>query len=106
MGYTTAETKVAKDVLKYLDELIKGGAPLFYEHRSGSGGLNYKKGIPDFYIVINGMHVEVELKAADGHLSTMQEKFKYRCEKIWHIPYCCPHSLEEFKKFFEGFLCK
>lgn len=101
MAYTTGETKLTKEVIKFLDDQIKGGAPVFYEHRSGSGGFNYKKGIPDLYVVVAGVHLEIELKTVDGKRSTMQDKFKWRCENQWQIPYCCPRTFEEFKKFFE-----
>ena len=104
MSKKTGEAKLTNQIIKYLDSLVDKGLPLFYEHRSGTGGFNYKKGIPDFYVVLRGRHLEVELKTQNGKLSSMQEKFKYRCEKIWLIPYCCPRSLEEFKKFLEEYL--
>ena len=100
MGYTTEESKVTTKILSYLDGLQEKGAPLYYEHRSGSGGFNYKKGSPDLFIVYDGRHMEVELKALNGQPSTMQIKWQYKCEQIWHIPYCRPHSFEEFKAWF------
>ena len=104
MAYTTGESLLTKKVVDYLDELQKKGLPVFYEHRSGSGGFNYKKGIPDFYFVINGIHVECELKAPGGKRSTMQDKFKYRCEAIWKIRYLCPSSFEEVKEVIDSLL--
>ena len=104
MGYTTGEAKLTKKIIEYLDSLMEGGSPVFYDHRSGSGGYNYKKGIPDLWVSVNGYHLEVELKAPKGKLSTMQEKFKYRCESIYNIPYCCPRTLEEFVDFLAPFL--
>ena len=104
MSRKTGEAKLTDKVEAYLDDLQKRGLPLFYEHRSGAGGFAYKKGSPDFFVVINGIHIEVELKAPDGKRSTMQDKFKWRCENEWHIPYCCPRTLEEFKQYLEQFL--
>ena len=104
MGYTTGETKLANKVIGYLDELQKRGHPIYYEHRSGSGGFNYKKGVPDFFMVINGTHVECELKDVGGKRSTMQDKFKYRCEAVWKIRYICPTTLEEVKNLVEELL--
>lgn len=104
MARETKEAHLSKQVIAYLDELCDKGLPVFYEHRSGSGGFNYKKGIPDFYMVVNGIHVEVELKAPNGKLSTMQEKFKYHCETKWNILYCCPRTIEEFKAFLNALL--
>ena len=99
MGYKTGEASLTEKVIEYLDQLKKEGLPLYYEHRSGSGGFNYKKGVPDFFIVLNGVHIECELKTLTGKLSTMQEKFKWRCAVEWHMLYCCPRTIKEFKEF-------
>ena len=87
MSYKTREASLTQKVEEYLDSLQEEGLPLYYEHRSGSGGYGYKKGIPDFFIVIDGIHIECELKAEDGKLSTMQEKWRWRCQTKYHIPY-------------------
>ena len=104
MAYTTPETSLAEDCLKYLKDLIDNGAPIYLEHRSGSGGFNYKKGVPDLFVVINGIHIELELKAPNGHLSTMQEKFQWRCKSQWHILHFVPRTFEEFKEIIERYL--
>ena len=106
MSSKTRETSLAEKVIKYLDTLQEEGLPLFYEHRSGSGGYNYKKGIPDLYLVINGIHIECELKTEEGKLSTMQEKFRWRCKSEWKMDYVCPRSLEEFKTFLDPYIKK
>ena len=99
MARTTEESSLAKKVLDYLEELQLKGEPLYYEHRSGSGGWNYKRGVPDLFFVYNGLHVEVELKAPNGKLSTMQEKWKWKCECLWNILYLCPRTFEEVVEF-------
>lgn len=104
MGYQTKESRLASQLEAWLAKKAKEGAPLFWEHRSGGGGFSYKKGAPDFFAVANGTHIEIELKAPDGRLSAMQEKFKWRCEAIWKIPYCCPRTLEEAIEAIEPFL--
>lgn len=104
MAYQTGEASLTKKIIDYFDDLQKKGLPLYYEHRSGSGGYGYKKGVPDFFFVINGTHVECELKTPTGKLSTMQEKFKWRCETEWKIAYVCPRTLEDLKEFLEPFL--
>ncbi len=106
MSRQTGEAKLTKQILEFLDEAQKRGLPVFFEHRSGSGGFNYKKGIPDLYVVVDGVHIELELKTTEGKRSAMQDKFKYRCEQIWHIPYCCPHSFEEFIEFIDPYIKK
>lgn len=100
------ESSVGKKITAYLDDLIKRGLPIYYEHRSGQGGYSYKKGVPDFFVVINGTHIEVETKYGDNERSTMQDKWKWRCEKQWLIPYCCPYTFEEFKEFIDPYIKK
>ena len=100
------ETKIGEKIIGHLKMYKDQGAPIYYEHRSGSGGFNYKKGVPDIWFTVNGMHVECEVKTATGHLSTMQEQFKWRCEKIYHCGYINPHSFEEFITSFNELLCQ
>lgn len=104
MAYRTPESALADRCVEWMDAKIKEGAPLYYEHRSGSGGFSYKKGVPDLFAVANGHHLEIELKAPGGRLSPMQEKFKWRCEAQWHIPHCVPKTLEEFVEFVSPYL--
>lgn len=93
----TPEKRVQNAILKYLSELSKT-EPLFYERRQ-AGGFSYKKGIPDIYFVYNGQHIEIEVKAPDGQLSPMQEKFKEMCEKK-NIQWYCISSIEDFVELF------
>lgn len=74
----TPEKRVQNDIVDYLNELQKCGKPVFVERRN-AGGFSYKKGIPDLYAVINGIHLEIEVKRPGGSLSTMQEKFRDKC---------------------------
>lgn len=105
MAYTTGETALTKQVIAYLDDLHeKRGLPIYYEHRSGSGGLSYKKGSPDLFVVVGGVHIECELKTPKGKRSTSQDKWKYRCESEWQIPYCNPHTFQEFVDFLQPFI--
>ena len=92
------ETNISKDCLKLLDNLIDQGYPIYYEHRSGSGGFNYKKGIPDLFVVINGKHIECEMKTPYGSRTSMQEKWAYKFIKLG-IAYVCPASFAEFKDY-------
>ena len=98
------ETKIAKKCLDYLELLHTNGVDIYWEHRSGSGGFSYKKGLPDLFIVIGPTHIECELKTPAGHLSTLQEKWKYRFT-LMGTPYINPHSFEEFKSFIDKFVC-
>lgn len=97
----TPEKRVQNGILNYLAELSKT-EPLFYERRQ-AGGFSYKKGIPDIYCVWKGIHIEIEVKAPGGHLSTMQEKFRDMC-KAKTIPWICVESVEELKEYLYSFI--
>lgn len=103
MSNTTEESKLTEKLLSRIDELIKKGYPLYWEHRSGSGGFNYRKGVADLFLVVNGTHIEIELKAKKGKRSTAQEKFAYKCQ-LRNIPYICSNDLEELKSYIKKFL--
>lgn len=100
----TPEKYLQNNILSYLESLEKEGHPIFYERRQ-AGGFSYKKGIPDIYAVYDGIHIEIEIKAPGGELSTMQEKFRDKCKKR-NISWICVDSLEDFKNFFSIFLKK
>lgn len=97
------EAKISTKCAEYLNELKDKGVPLYWEHRSGSGGFAYKKGIPDMYIVIGPVHIECEMKTPYGHLSIMQVKWR---DRFLHngTPYINPRSFEEFKEFIDKYI--
>ena len=86
-------------IINFLKKLKDDGKPIFYERRQ-AGGFSYKKGIPDLYCVYYGYHIEIEVKAENGELSVMQEKFRDMCAKN-KIFWICSNSLEDFKIKFE-----
>lgn len=89
----TPEKRVQNAIVEYLTELQKQGEPVFVERRN-AGGFSYKKGIPDLYAVINGIHLEIEVKQPGESLSTMQEKFRDKCAKLsicWVCAECVAH---------------
>lgn len=90
----TPEKKVQNDIVDFLHKKEKEGYPVFVERRN-AGGFSYKKGIPDLYAVINGIHLEIEVKAPGGSLSTMQEKFRDKCKRL-HIRWCCHDDVNDF----------
>ena len=92
------ESIIAKDCLKLLDNLIANGHPIYYEHRSGGGGFSYKKGLPDLFIVVDGIHIECELKTPWGERSSMQEKWATKFALL-NIKYMCPRSFVDFRDY-------
>lgn len=73
----------------------------YYEKRWGGG--YSKAGLPDMHIVVNGINVDVELKASNGRPSELQ---KHNTKQINHsgsiamILY--PEGFEEFKSIVKG----
>ena len=59
-------------------------------------------GIADLYAVINGKHLEIEVKRPGGELSTMQEKWRDKCREL-NISWTCVDNLDEFKQFIAKF---
>lgn len=89
----TPEKRVQNAIVDYLNELQKRGKAVFVERRN-AGGFSYKKGIPDLYAVINGIHLEIEVKQQGESLSTMQEKFRDKCARLkirWVCAECVAH---------------
>lgn len=89
----TPEKRVQNAIVEYLTELMNAGEPIFVERRN-AGGFSYKKGLPDLYAVVNGIHVEIEVKQPGGELSTMQMKFRDKCFKrniVWICAECVAH---------------
>lgn len=97
-----AETKIGEKIVDFLTDCMKAELPVYFEHRSGSGGFNYKKGVPDIWFTIKSIHVECEVKTDEGRLSTSQEKFRYRCLNFFHNRYMNPRSYEDFLKEFSA----
>lgn len=98
----TPEKKVQNEILKYLDKLEKDGYKVFHQRRQ-AGGFNYKKGIPDIYCVVNGKHIEIEVKKPGGKLSTMQEKFRDKCELL-NIKWMVVDDISELKEYMQEVL--
>lgn len=98
----TPEKRVQNAIVTYLSKLRQQGEPILVERRQ-AGGFSYKKGLPDLYVVYNGLHIEIEVKRVGGHQSPMQEKWEDRFEKLG-IPYILADSVDDVKNFFEEFL--
>lgn len=93
----TPEGLVKDKILHWMRDLEKKGYPVYIDTRQ-AGGLSYRKGVPDLWGIINGEHVEIEVKRPGGQLSTMQEKFRDRMKRI-NCKYICVDSILDFKQF-------
>ena len=91
----TPEKKVQNNIVDYLKSLEKQGFPVMVERRQ-AGGFSYKMGIPDLYAVINGIHLEIEVKRPGGQLRPMQEKYKQKCIDK-NIAYVCADNVDIVK---------
>lgn len=90
----TPEKTVQNAIVDFLIARKDEGKPVLVERRN-AGGFSYKKGIPDLYAVINGIHLEIEVKAPGGALSTLQEKYRDKCMRR-NIRWCCYDNVEDF----------
>lgn len=93
----TPEKIIQNQIIKYFKQLHDTGHKCIIERRQ-AGGFNYKMGIPDLYAVYNGIHIEIEVKAPNGHLRTMQEKYRDKCKAL-NILWCCIDNLDSMKNF-------
>lgn len=96
----TPEKRIQNKIVDYLNKLQMSGAPVFVERRN-AGGFSYKKGIPDLYAVINGKHVEIEVKQPGGELEPMQEKFRQKCKRL-NIMWVCATCVEDVDELVKG----
>ena len=94
------EKNLLKNVINFLKKLESEGKSVFWERRQ-AGGFNYRIGIPDLYVVTNGIHKEIELK--DPKL----KQFEYKPEQVlWqnkfkkvNIESIISNDFEEIKTF-------
>lgn len=98
----TPEKRIQNKILAYLKDLKEKNYPIFYQRRE-AGGFAYKKGIPDIYCVVNGRHIEIEVKADNGQLSSMQITYKEMFEKIG-IKYIVAKSVEDVSEVIKELL--
>ena len=93
----TPERNVKNKINDYIKSLQKQKIKIYSEPRI-VGGYTYKKGVPDIWVVLNGRHIEFEIKREDGGiLSTMQLQYQKYFTDLG-IPCYTVNSLDEFKE--------
>ena len=95
----TPEKAVQNRIIAYLKKLEKEGKPVYCERRQ-AGGFSYKMGIADLYAVVDGIHIEIEVKRLGGQLRPMQEKWRDVC-KAKNIMWICADDAQQVKDFIE-----
>lgn len=98
----TPEKIVQNNIVDYLNRLANEGLPVLVERRN-AGGFSYKKGIPDLYAIINGIHLEIEVKRPGGQPSMMQLKYADKC-RAKNIPWICADNVEVIEGIVKMFL--
>ena len=88
------EAYVKSKICNYLDELKE--KKICYWERRNAVGFNYKKGIPDLWCVVRGVHYEIETKDVTGETSVMQDKQKVKLENAGCV-YILAKSLQDVK---------
>lgn len=92
----TPEKRVQNNIVAYFKKLQDEGLAVYIERRQ-AGGFSYKMGIADLYAVVNGIHLEIEVKKPGGELRPMQEKWRDRCKKM-NILWVCADKVEDVEK--------
>ena len=82
--------------------------PCGYHEKRWGGGIYTKKGLPDLHIVVNGINVDVEVKAPNGKPSELQMHNVVQINQSGSISMILyPEGFENFKKIMEGLIqCK
>lgn len=83
----TPEGKVKKKLINYIKDLQQAGEKIYYEPRE-AGGYTYRKGQPDYWMVYDGRHIEIEVKAPGGEQSAMQIKWQHIFRNLGIECYC------------------
>ena len=94
MARTTPETKIKDSILDWCNASRDGGLPIL-AFRRDSASINYRRGLPDIYVVYKNIHIEVEIKTPDGELSIDQIKWGERFRRMG-TPYLVARSLVDF----------
>ena len=93
----TPEKIVQNSIISYMKSLAERGYPVYVERRQ-AGGFSYKMGIPDLYGIVNGRHIEIEVKRPGGERSSMQIKQQQKFESVGAL-YVCADSVDVMKQF-------
>lgn len=82
--------------------------PCGYWEKRWGGGIYTKKGLPDLHIVVNGISMDVEVKAQGGKPSELQKHNVVQINQSGSIAMVLfPEGFSEFKKIVEGLIqCK
>lgn len=70
---------------------------IFFEKRQ-AGGFQYRKGIPDLYLVFNHEHIEIEIKDPNGSPSPMQLAWQRKFKELYNIDAYIVDSVEDVMK--------
>ena len=89
------EKKIQDNIQKTLKSLG------IYVERRQISGVGAKKGKPDLWIVYKGHHVEIEVKAPGGELSTMQ-MIQIKKFQSLNVPCIVVESVEEVLEYLKS----
>lgn len=93
----TPEKEVQNAIMNYFDKLKQLGINNYVERRQ-AGGFAYKLGLPDLFVVIFGLHIEIEVKQPGGEVRATQEKWARRFTELG-AHYICADSVDTVKKY-------
>ena len=83
-------------------------SPCGYWEKRWGGGVYTKKGLPDMHIVVNGISIDVEVKAPNGRPSELQKHNVVQINQSGSVAMILyPDGFENFKRIVEGVMqCK
>lgn len=105
MSSITPETRVKNKIMKFIEPFDQRHSGDLYQHRRDAIGANYEKGLPDLWILINGTHIEVEIKKPGGKRTPEQERWERRLKAVGAV-YWLIDDAEEFKSLLTPYLPK
>lgn len=93
------EKTLQNKVIEYLKKLKEKNIPVFWNKRQ-SGGWNYRIGLPDLYVVINGKHLEIEIKSPERDIVYKPEQLLWKTEfEKLNIPHLISNNYQEIVGF-------
>lgn len=93
----TPEKNVQNRIEAYLKTVYKNGQQCLIFRRQ-AGGFSYKMGLPDLWCLLDGKHIEIEVKRPGGQQSSMQKKWEERLKNAGAL-YICADSVDQVKEF-------
>ena len=95
----TPENKVKATIIRRLKALAQAGEPIYWEKRHG--GAMSVAGLPDFHVILNGLHSDIEIKAPGKRPTPLQVERMEQIRRAGGRAAWCD-NVDDFMKFIQG----